>query len=99
MKKTHKIGENRGKRRIWLDGKALTDAGFTPGSVYSCERGEGFLRLCIPAKADLPLRKVSGRPTGKPIIDIIGRDVVAAFGASQAVSVEYRRGLIIITGE
>ena len=31
-----KIGVNKGKRRLWIDGRRLTDAGFVGGMSYRC---------------------------------------------------------------
>lgn len=81
---TVKIGRNRGSRRIWIDGKRLLDAGFTGGSTYYCKVNRNSLSLCLQAGgvANEQKRKVTGRPSGKPIIDISGRTVDEAFSAT-----------------
>lgn len=89
---TIKIGENKGKRRIWLEGKRLLGAGFVGGTTYKCEVSEGLIRLSLPGED----RKVTGRPDGKPIIDIIGRDVEAAFPTGSHVVVRFKEGRISI---
>lgn len=87
-----KIGFNRGRRRIWIDGKRLTWAGFHGGSRYVLTQNAGSLTLTavgtdvddakdIAAKVEGQARKVTGRPDGKPIIDIIGKTVSETFGA------------------
>lgn len=106
--KTHKIGLNRGRRRIWLDGKNLTAAGFTGGASYTCiaERGSICCRLDEPGdrlpNAPPPegtlvqTRTVSGRPDGKPIIDITGKTVDHAFPTAATVQVTFSAGEIQI---
>lgn len=84
---TIKIGLNKGKRRIWLEGKRLLNAGFTGGTTYKCVVTPGAIRLSIPGED----RRVTGRPeNGKPIIDIIGRDVETAFPVGSHVLVRFR---------
>jgi hypothetical protein len=74
---THKIGQNRGKRRIWLDGKRLAHARFIGGTHYDLEASEDIIVLTLNDQDGA--RKVTGRPDGKPIIDIIGKVVSDAF--------------------
>jgi hypothetical protein len=83
---TRKIGTNRGKRRLWLEGRVLADAGFAPGDKY--------VRMPSPRTALLVLALVTPPTTAKqytvsgkgskPIIDIIGGDIVNVFGADVA---------------
>ncbi len=102
---TAKVGSNRGRPRIWLDGKRLVAAHFTGGSIYTCFVKPGRI-VCLVG--DLlnyrkqqgetnRLRKVTGRPDGKPIIDLVGRDVEAAFGDAASVRVIFAKGRIEIT--
>lgn len=82
---TIKIGLNKGKRRIWLEGKRLLYAGFIGGTTYKCEVSEGLIELSLNGDD----RKVTGRPNGNPIIDIIGRDVESAFPTETHVFVRF----------
>jgi DNA (cytosine-5)-methyltransferase 1 len=89
MKSTNKIGTNRGRKRIWLDGKKLAHAGFTGGTRYSfAELPEDYQGLIL-IKMDGGDRKVTGRPDGKPIIDIVGKVVAEQFGDATHISVTY----------
>tara|TARA_R110000824_G_scaffold84978_1_gene211501 strand:- start:739 stop:1056 length:318 start_codon:yes stop_codon:yes gene_type:complete len=74
---THKIQLNRGKRRIWIDGKRLAHARFIGGTHYDLEASEDIIVLTLNDQDGA--RKVTGRPDGKPIIDIIGKVVSDAF--------------------
>ncbi len=115
MIKTHKIGTNRGRKRIWLDGKNLTQAGFHGGRHYICtpRRFNAFWNNELvlhfsPVNPiedrlddfDLPtgaaIRKVTGRPDGKPIIDITGQLVSETFPNATHVDVEYQHCRIVI---
>lgn len=106
--KVHKIGLNRGRRRIWLDGPNLTAAGFVGGSTYTCIAERGAIVCRLNETGDrLPItpppegklvqeRAVTGRPTGKPIIDITGRTVDHAFPSAAKVEVKFTAGKIDI---
>ena len=112
-KSTHKIGTNRGRKRIWLDGKRLANHGFTGGQKYyltkniyhSLHKNELVLsyspKYSTFDKDDLgigqQIRKVTGRPDGKPIIDITGATVSDTFpGDRTHVEVEYSDCRIVI---
>lgn len=100
----HRIGQNKGKPRIWLDGPRLAAAGFTGGTAYSfaavvpCQNHEGGMVLSVkPLSANYAKpRKVTGRPDGKPVIDITGAAVAATFPGCDRVLVRFAPGLITI---
>jgi DNA (cytosine-5)-methyltransferase 1 len=103
--RTYKVGTNRGKPRIWLDGKPLADNGFVGGTIYTAfVRDDGRI-ICLlddvraaagPIVIHARLRKVTGRPTGKPLIDMNGRDVEIAFPGAKTVRVTFSPGRILI---
>jgi DNA (cytosine-5)-methyltransferase 1 len=95
-RQTYKVGVNRQRRRIWIDGPRLTRAGFTPGVHYWSPVSLGRMTLTLSEVEGHTARRVSGRPDGKPIVDISGRDVHAAFPTCAAVDVEFRPGVISI---
>lgn len=65
---TRKIGRNRGKPRLWIEGALLVSAGFKPGDRYHLHFGTMATSIgWCPDGA----RKVSGKGE-KPIIDIAG---------------------------
>ena len=112
LTKTHKIGLNRGKRRIWIDGKALADAGFTGGTKYFLSHSRyhnwhnNHLHLFALKNNEFEgdqllmneqIRKVTGRPDGKPIIDMVGAIVADTFPAGVThVEVTYDDRRIVI---
>ncbi len=73
---TRKIGSNRGRPRLWLEGKLLSDAGFKPGDRYDRTFGSG-LTILLQKRSD-GAYTVSGKGE-KPIIDIAGADLIRAF--------------------
>lgn len=92
-----KIGKNKDRPRIWLDGKRLTEAGFVGGTAYYTNVWLGNIVCALEAP---PLfrrvRKVTGRLSGKPIIDMLGSDVEEAFPGAERVKVTFEPGKITI---
>lgn len=95
-KRQSTIGQNRGKKRIWLEGKILALAGFVPGLRYHVELDPNRPRVILLRLEDSGERKVSGK--GKPIVDIMNQDHLAEFNTGDAVTVTARPGLVIIEG-
>ena len=97
---THKLGTSKRieRSRIWLQGKRLTAAGFTPGKTFYAVWAKGKLTLDLRTHFpdDYEERKVSGKGE-MPIIDIVGASVRETFGHRTHVDVEYQQGRITIT--
>ena len=88
---SYTVRANKGVSRIWIEGKRLEGAGFTPGVRYNIERMDNTLVLTI---ADGGKRKVSGKGA-KPIIDISGNNT-APFTTGDAVTIAYFPQSIVI---
>ena len=74
---TVSVGENKQGKRIWLEGKWLLQAGFTPGSGIDVEMKNGEMTITVAAMGK---RKVSGKKNDTvSVIDINNADVAAAF--------------------
>lgn len=102
---TTKLGVARKvpRSRIWIEGKRLIAAGFTPGRYFAKDWNELSGQLTLTLLTDdaivstLPC-KVSGKGE-KPIIDITGQNVLDAFGKHcEHVQVRYYAGVILIDG-
>lgn len=65
------IGANRGRPRIWLEGKRLTAMGISRGDKFRTHKVEDGVNIEITPEGR---RKVSGKGD-RPIIDIVGRDI------------------------
>jgi hypothetical protein len=62
---TRKLGSNRGKTRLWLEGAILENHGWTTGDRFDVIMIDGVLKY---AKNPNGKRKVAGK-VGRPIID------------------------------
>jgi DNA (cytosine-5)-methyltransferase 1 len=96
------LGERKGTKRLWLEGRRLARAGISPGQQFELqsldrENGpHGGITLRFTPAGD---RKVSRRKRGDqelPVIDVSGEALVSAFGKAERVRVVIRPGSIEI---
>lgn len=80
---TRKIGRNKGRPRLWLEGAILTECGFSYGERYNVTPYNGYLYI---EKAQDGKRKIAGK-TERPIIDMLGKVLEQAFGDDMPATV------------
>lgn len=95
---TRKIGTNRGKNRIWLEGAVLTDNGIYHGMRFNVISAPNSLVIAIAHDGK---RKIAGKP-GRPIIDMSAGTIDACEFVSRVVRVDRMKasaGLgLVLTG-
>jgi hypothetical protein len=89
------------RRRIWIEGERLNEAGFKVGRFFqkSWGRGQLVLSLCTAAQYDKASRDVRGKVSGKenhPIIDVTG-EAIAKFFHGTHVDVSFAKHKITIS--
>ncbi len=92
-----KIGEHRGKQRLWLEGNRLARTGISPGQRFNLVAGRKSLTLQFAADGAY---KVSRRKRGEnelPVIDITAAELAEALGKVERVRVVVRGSRIDIT--
>lgn len=92
-----KLGEHRGKRRIWLEGHKLAREGYEPGVKYdlAVEQAKLVLRPSEEGKYTVSRRKRNGRLI--PIIDISRQELAEIFEGVDMLRVMISRGKIVVT--
>lgn len=92
-----KLGEHRGKRRIWLEGYKLAREGYEPGVKYdlALEQEKLVLRPSEEGKYTVSRRKRNGRLV--PIIDISRQELAEIFDGVEVLRVMISRGKIVVT--
>ena len=95
--KSLNIGTNRGKRRVWVEGKALERLGWVKGVTYTrkAQLLESGFTLTRDNAGDL---KVAGGE-GRPVLDLCGNYVAAALEGFDKVTVTITAKRITITGK
>jgi DNA (cytosine-5)-methyltransferase 1 len=94
---TKSVGENRGRPRIYLQGRQLEEAGFKVDERFNLEMFDGY--LVIKRQSD-GARKVSGKKKRTvPVIDINTERLLDALGTSEKVTLRYGDEIIVISTE
>lgn len=84
-----RLSQHKGARRLWLEGKRLTSAGFVPGVRYQARIAGDCLALKLEASGD---HVVSHKQT-RPVIDVLTR----ALGDVERVEVSFTPGAVFVT--
>lgn len=92
-----KVGENRGRTRVWLEGSRLLASGFNHKTAYSVTYHAGRVDLSTTEAAE-GVRYVAGSPE-RPVIDLCAAKVGAALGKCERVAITWAAGRISIQPE
>lgn len=92
-----KLGEHRGKRRVWLEGQKLAREKFYPGVKYDVEfkAGRAVLKASATGKYTVSRRERNGRIS--PIIDLTANELAELFDGVQMLRVTIREGKIVVS--
>ena len=88
IKFTRKIGQNRGKPRLWIEGKHLIDSGLTHGTMWDLRPNETGFEIVATASGK---RRIAGKPE-RPIVDINGTGPLGLCAECETVTVSYVPG-------
>lgn len=92
-----KIGTNKDRPRLWIEGVKLAAAGFTRGAAYSIAFEEGRMVLTLNENGE---RSVSGKTKNAreiPILDISLKALEDTFGQDARVRVLFSQGRIEVS--
>ena len=82
---TRKIGTNRGRPRLWLEGAILSENGFKHGDMWDI--AADVKAAMIIHLSETGKRKIAGSES-RPIIDIIGGAIEAVFDVSDVKKIK-----------
>jgi len=93
------IKQNRGRKRLWLEGTKLEKEGIQPGMRYDLKQSEGRLILVFTnnESAKYIVSKRSRGSKTLPVIDVTANVLSNIFELNQGVRVLVRSGKIIVT--
>lgn len=91
-----KLGEHRGKKRIWLEGQKLARQGFEPGMKLQVSFDTTKLVLKAAPTGQFTVSKRERNGTVSPIIDITADGLAKLFEGVSMLRAVIRQGSIII---
>ena len=80
---SHKLGEHRGNKRLWLESKRLNDASFKPGTQIRVTIKKEYLEIVPVVEGE----RVVSTHRGKPVLDINNAKLSEAFAGVNSVKV------------
>lgn len=96
--KVHKIGQNKGAPRVWLEGKQPFRAGFEPGKRYTVEviheKNMVALKVADAGKRFVSHKERNGNEV--PIIDINSQELLGLFAGMDSIRVIMQEGAIFM---
>lgn len=96
---TRKIGRNRGKKRLWLEGKVLSENGFPHGTRYLVSIGPKSICIMVTTNPLLDrARTVAGTPE-RPIIDINSDKILIPFTSKVEIAPGKDKGFYLLITE
>ena len=70
--RTARVGSNRGKPRLWLEGQWLADLGFSRGTKFTVTWEPDITLRVVPGRFETPHTRIVSGKGDRPIIDIAG---------------------------
>lgn len=91
--------DKRGNPRVWLEGRRLEHAGFTPAARYQLGFDEvnKSITLRLAANGDRAVSRRSRGDTETPIIDINNSQLLSKFEGIETLKVRFTDGAVIIS--
>ncbi len=93
----HKIGQNRGSPRLWLESRRLETLGFSSGIGFVVEAHARGVRLRVGEEGSLHVAHRRAAGGVRPIIDIVNRTLLAPLLKWDEVKITASNGLIDVT--
>ena len=92
-----KLGENRGNRRIWLEGAKLAREGYEPGRTYDLAMSKAKVVLTPSPNGKYVISKKTRNGKLIPVIDISRSELAELFDGVETLRVLVTKGRIVIT--
>lgn len=92
-----KLGENRGMKRVWLEGEKLVKQGYSPGQRYDLEFKDSKVVANIKPNGKYGVSKRTRNGNVKPLIEIKVSELAEIFKGVDMLRVVINKSKIIIT--
>ena len=90
----YKLGNHKGNKRLWIEGKRLLNHNFTKDKRYNISYDKDYVLIEFKENGT---HKINGNTT-RPIIDICNRKLGVAFPHYERVEVEFDIDYLIVKG-
>lgn len=92
-----KLGEDRGRKRVWLEGRKLAREGYQPGMKLDFEVKDTQVVLRVAEQGQFTVSKRNRNGRVSPIIDLSTKELAAVFDGVDILRVFVKQGAIVIS--
>ncbi|MFC6674321.1 DNA cytosine methyltransferase [Marinobacterium aestuariivivens] len=92
-----RLGEHRGKKRVWLEGQKLVREGYRPGMKYDLEVKDSQVLLHVKEAGKFTVSKRERNGRVSPIIDLTVQELADIFDGVEMLRVAIKSGKIVIS--
>lgn len=92
-----KLGEHRGKKRVWIEGVKLLREGYEPGMKFDVESKDHALVLRVREEGSYTVSRRERNGNVLPVIDLTTREIAEMFDGVEVLRVLIKKGSIVIT--
>lgn len=94
-----KVGINRGKKRIFIEGRKLANEGYQPGLTYNLTVKDSQLNIELSETGKYKVSRRKNRTNGEelPVIDITADALAELFEENELVRVLIQKGQIVVS--
>lgn len=92
-----KLGEHRGKKRVWIEGVKLLREGFQPGMKYDVDIKDASIVLRLKEQGSFMISRRERNGSVLPIIDLSVREIAELFDGVELLRIYIKKGSIVIT--
>ncbi|MGR5178863.1 DNA cytosine methyltransferase [Vibrio mediterranei] len=92
-----KLGENRGKKRIWIEGHKLLREGYDVGSKYDVQIEQNQVQLQSNPNGKYTISKRTRNGVTLPIIDLNLKELAEIFDGVEMLRIQLSKGKIVVT--
>lgn len=92
-----KLGENRGKKRIWIEGRKLLREGYQVGMKYDVELERSKVTLNPNPKGKYTISKRTRNGETLPIIDVCLSELTEIFQGVEMLRIQLTKGKVIVS--
>jgi len=91
-----KLGENRGKKRIWLEGAKIAREGYLVGQRFDVKVSHEKVTMTLNEVGQYKVSKRTRKEEEMPIIDVNNTEITNVFADTVLLRVVINRGTIVI---
>ncbi|MFT6903886.1 MAG: DNA (cytosine-5)-methyltransferase 1 [Oleiphilaceae bacterium] len=92
-----KIGSNKGRKRVWVEGRKIQKEGFIAGLQYTVKKINGSIVLTLCDEGEYKVSKRTKNGYDTPIIDMCSSEILEGFNEGDPLRIQVSNQKIVIS--